>query len=266
MPSTGDPLEPQTIQNELGQSLFAKNFVFHKSIDSTNRLAKDLAVKGAPEGTVVLTEEQTMGRGRRGRKWISPGYVNLLFSLLLRPNLNPDQVFILTMVLALSAIDAVKTTTGLSSQIKWPNDLYVARKKLAGILTEFSIDGTGVEYVILGIGLNVNWDLGDEKELSSPVTSILAQTGLQTPRKELFIKCLRCFESDYLEVLSGKIKPFYKKWNDHSLILGREVEIESGDEKIRGQALRIDQQGALIIQDPQGHSRRIVSGDVSLKF
>ncbi len=260
-------LQPDIILKKLERSLFAANLVFRKSLDSTNSLAKDLAEKGAPEGTVVLAEEQRAGKGRMGRRWFSPGYRNLLFSILLRPNLHPEQIFVLTMILALAAIEAVKERTGLSPMIKWPNDLYVARKKLAGILTEFSLKEGAVEYVVLGLGLNVNWNPDEgEKEISRPGTSILAETGIETSRNDLLIELLRLFEDYYLKVLSGRIDDVYKKWNELSLILGREVEIESPKEKIQGKALRIDHHGALIIQDHTGKEKKILSGDVSLRF
>ncbi|MBW1886884.1 MAG: biotin--[acetyl-CoA-carboxylase] ligase, partial [Deltaproteobacteria bacterium] len=149
-----DLLQINLIRKRLNRSLFATNIIFHRSINSTNILAKELATKGSPEGTLVLTEKQTRGMGRMGRQWLSPGYVNLLFSILLYPNIKPDQIFVLTMTLALATIEAVKEMSGLTPLIKWPNDLYVDRKKLAGILAEFSISRGRIEYVILGLGLN----------------------------------------------------------------------------------------------------------------
>ena len=130
-------LQPDVISKSLGQSLFATEIVYHETLDSTNSVAKALASEGAAEGIVVLAEEQTAGRGRMGRRWLSPKYVNLLFSLLLRPAINPEQIYALTMNLALAACDGIEEVSMLRPMIKWPNDLYAGGKKLA---TETSAD------------------------------------------------------------------------------------------------------------------------------
>ncbi|UCF57322.1 MAG: biotin--[acetyl-CoA-carboxylase] ligase [Deltaproteobacteria bacterium] len=259
-------LQPDTILKKLGPSLFAKNFVFHRSLHSTNTVAKELASQGAPEGTIVLAEEQRAGRGRMDRRWLSQGYLNLLFSILLRPPMPPDQVFVLTMILALATIKGVGEISGLKPMIKWPNDLYVHPKKLGGILTEFSAKGKGVEYVVLGLGLNVNWSPDDDEEISNPTTSILAETGLKVSRNDLLIGILKPFETYYRKVLAGEIEDFCKRWNEYSILIGNDVEIESGEETVRGKVLRIDRDGALIIKDDEGKEQKIVSGDVSIKF
>ncbi len=259
-----DSLDPQTIINKLGSSLFAQNLVFHRSLDSTNTLAKELAAQGAPEGTLVLAEEQSAGRGRMGRRWVSPGHVNLLFSLLLRPQIHKDQVFVTTMILALATIEAIKSRTGLTSTIKWPNDIFVAGKKLGGILTEFSLSQEDIDYVVLGLGLNVNWSPHQTEGVSHLATSILAETGSRISRNNLLVAILRIFEIYYREVLSGQIDDFYRTWNEASMIIGRNVEIVSPREKTHGRALRIDRSGALIIEDDAGKEQRIISGEVSV--
>lgn len=259
-----DSLDPQTIINKLGSSLFAQNLVFHRSLDSTNTLAKELAAQGAPEGTLVLAEEQREGRGRMGRRWVSPGHVNLLFSLLLRPQIHKDQVFVTTMILALATIEAIKSRTGLTSTIKWPNDIFAADKKLGGILTEFSLRQEDIDYVVLGLGLNVNWSPHQTEGVSHLATSILAETGSRISRNNLLVAILRIFEIYYGEVLSGQIDDFYRTWNEASMIIGRNVEILSPIEKTHGRALRIDRSGALIIEDDAGKEQRIISGEVSV--
>ena len=259
-----DSLHPEIILNKLGKSMFAQNMVFHKSLDSTNTLAKALAVQGAPEGTLVLAEEQRAGRGRMGRRWVSPGYMNLLFSLLLRPNIHKDQVFVTTMILALATIEAIKSRTGLTSTIKWPNDIFVAGKKLGGILTEFSLTQEEIDYVVLGLGLNVNWSPDQTEAVSNLATSILAETGSEISRNDLLVAILRIFEIYYQEVLSGQIEDFYRTWNEASMIIGRNVEIVSPRERTQGKALRIDRNGALVIEDDTGKEQKIISGEVSV--
>jgi BirA family biotin operon repressor/biotin-[acetyl-CoA-carboxylase] ligase len=166
----------------------------------------------------------------------------------------------------LAALEAVKGATGLKPLIKWPNDLYVKRRKLAGILTEISLRQGGVEYVVLGLGLNVNWSPKEAEDIRTPATDIFAETGLKVSRNDLLIRILKSFEVYYQRVLSGDIRDFYRRWNEVSMLMGREVEIESGKETLSGRVLRIDYNGALIIEDDEGKERSIISGDVSVKF
>ena len=261
-----DILQPDFIRKGLNKSLFTTNIVFHETLNSTNLLAKELAGQGAPEGTLVLTEKQTAGRGRRSRQWFSQGYSNLLFSLLMRPDFQSDRIFILTMILALSTIDGIKEACGLELMIKWPNDLYLGRKKLAGILTEFSVRNMRTEYVVLGLGLNVNWSPEKKETLLYPATSLFTETGTSISRNELLISILKKFEDNYTQVLSGKIDEFYKRWNELSLIKGCNVTIKSDRKKLRGRAIRIENCGTLIIRDSKGFEQKIMVGDVSLDF
>ena len=261
-----EALSPSLIIKELGRSLFATNTLYYKSLHSTNIRAKALASDGAPEGTMVIAEVQTSGRGRMGRRWFSPAYRNLLFSLLLRPKIQKEQIFALTMILALATIDGVEDVSGLLPMIKWPNDLYVGRKKLAGILTEFSLRDGETDYVILGLGLNVNWRPEGEREISNPATSIFAETGIKVSRNDLLIRILRFLDSYYHDVRSGSVDFFYKRWNALSLITGREVDIESEEGRISGKAVRIEYDGALIIEGEKGEEQKVISGDVSVKL
>jgi len=261
-----DPLSPETIISRLGDSLFSKNMVFRETVNSTNVLAKELALTGAPDGTIVLAEEQTAGKGRMGRSWLSPGYKDILCSLLLRPALPVNQVFVLTMILAVAVIDGIRARTSLHMMIKWPNDLYIDRKKLGGILTEFSQKHGLVEHVILGLGLNVNWMPEEEEGLLNPATSILKETGRVVSRNELVAEILTRFDEYYRDVLTGRIEYVYERWNALSLVLGQEVYIQSQGEEVEGTALRIDQEGAMIIRRTDGREQRILSGDVSLRF
>ncbi|MCJ7594545.1 MAG: biotin--[acetyl-CoA-carboxylase] ligase [Desulfobacterales bacterium] len=261
-----DHLQPEVVKKGLGSSVFAKNVIYHESLESTNTLAKDLAIQGCPEGTVVLTEEQTQGRGRRGRTWLSPGRENLLFSVVLRPTMDPERVFVLTMILALAAVDGVNAVCGLTPGIKWPNDLYLKGKKLAGILTEFSTKGGCVDYVVLGLGLNANWNPAGQEGISNPATSLLAASGRRTDRNELLIRILGFLDVYYRDVLSGRIDSFHRRWNDLSMILGREIAVESEGERIYGRAVRIDEVGALIIEDKGRRERRIINGEVSVRL
>jgi BirA family biotin operon repressor/biotin-[acetyl-CoA-carboxylase] ligase len=258
-------LDPDIITGILGSSIFSKNMAFHERLTSTNELAKELALKGAPEGTIILTEEQTAGKGRMERRWLSPAYKNLLFSVLLRPGLPVDKAFTLTMILGFSVIEEIKARNRLDVMIKWPNDLCINYKKVGGILTEFSVRKRRLDYMILGLGLNVSWSPGGNEGIIYPATNILAESGLMISRNELLSGILKRFEGYYQKVLSGKTEDLYIRWNKLSTVIGRDVEIISQDGIVTGKALRIDSQGTLILKDDHGEEKRILSGDVSLR-
>ena len=262
-----EELNLDLIKSGLSSSLFGVNIVYHTALGSTNDLAKDLALRGAPEGTVVVTEEQTAGKGRRGRSWLAPSKTNLLFSILLRPALSPNRVFSLTMALALAALEAIEGETGLWCMIKWPNDLYVGSRKLAGILTEFAGKDRQVDWVVLGLGLNVNWCPEEGRGGSRfSATSIFAETQEKFARNGLLIQILKQFESHHERLLSGGGDDLYRKWNEYSLVLGKEVVIESEERRISGKAVRIDENGALNLEDERGREHVITHGDVSLRL
>ena len=266
-----DALDKKTILDGLGRSIFSRNIVLHRSVDSTNLLAKGLASEGAPEGTLVLAEEQTAGRGRMQRQWLSPACKNLLFSFILRPFIPLDRVFVLTMILSVAAAKAAATAMreGIGEprvMIKWPNDLYIRNKKLGGILTEFSVKDGKVEYVVLGLGLNVNWNPGENAGLLYPATSILAESGGSVSRNGLLVDILHIFAKYYEEMLSGRMEDLYRRWNELSMILGREVTVDLNGKTITGTADRIDRSGALLLKDTNGREHRILSGDVSVRI
>jgi len=261
-----EPLQLDIVFKGLGQSLFSKNLIFVETVDSTNNMAKDLAAKGAQEGTVVVAEEQTAGRGRLQRKWLSPKHANLLFSVLLRPStIVPDQIFTLTMILALASIDAVEDVSGIHIMIKWPNDLYVNQKKLGGILTEFSVRKNLVQHVVLGLGLNVNWEPADSS-LLYPSTSILTETGGAVSREQILIRILKKFERYYYQILAGKLDNFYERWNRRSMLFGKRITIQGPGESRDGIARGIDKNGALVITNDKGKEERVMCGDISVKL
>ena len=259
-------LRPEALREALKSSLFSQSIFLFQTIDSTNRHAKELSIRGEPEGTLVLAEQQTAGRGRKGRTWQSPARVNLLLSIVLRPPIKSDLAFVLTMILALAASDGVCDITGLRPLIKWPNDLYVGGRKLAGILTEFSVRENRVEYMVLGMGLNVNWDPDQSPDILNPATSLLCETGRVINRGKLLICILRHFDASYHLLLSSKITGFYRRWHELSMVLGREVAVETGGKILRGVVQKITREGALILRDSRGVEKVLLNGDVSLRF
>lgn len=254
---------PERLVRELRGSLFSAGISYRQTVGSTNDLVKDLAETGAPEGTLVLAEEQTGGRGRRGRVWHSPPRANLLFSVLLRPAVQVDGVFALTMGLALSAVEALEALAGVGARIKWPNDIYAGEKKLGGLLTEFSARGKDVAWVVLGLGLNVSWY---PEELRNQATSVLAEAHRRVSRQTLLVGILRLFEGHYRQVLAEGPETFQKRWKGACFILGQDVAVVSDKERFTGKALCIDPDGTLVLETGKGLIRKVVAGEVSLRL
>ena len=261
-----DILNAETIKSFLGNSIFSNNITVHSSLESTNNTAKELYNQGAGNGTVIIAEEQTAGRGRMDRKWLSPAYKNILISFLLKPEMKVENTYSLTLALAVAGIDAIKNISGLSCRIKWPNDIYLNDKKLAGILTEFKARGKSPDYVILGMGLNVNWSPEKEIKILFPSTSIYNETGKITSRNQLITEIIKNFETFYNNIVNERMEELYNRCNILSLLTGKDVSIDTGEEKIRGTALGIDKDGGLILKNLYGNVIKILNGDVSISF
>ena len=234
----------------------------------TNTFLKNLAQKGASEGTVVIADDQSAGMGRLGRRWYSRARENLLFSVLIRPEISADKLFVLTMIFALAGIDAVEDVSGGNALIKWPNDIYIARKKIGGILSEVSVFKGVVQHVVLGMGLNVNWKPSTDQRVLYPTSSLRVESGKRICREDLLGTLLKRFERYYEQATSGrkKTEEFHRRWNEKSVILGKTVVIETGKERIEGEAAGIDEDGALTVILPGGRKRRFLCGDVSVRF
>lgn len=257
---------PGILRESLPRSLFTQVVYYFPVLGSTNSYLTELAKRGEPEGALVITEKQTRGKGRLGRQWHSPSGVNLLFSTLFRPPFSIDRVFSLTMLIAVSLVDAIREVTGLRALIKWPNDIYVNDKKMAGILTEFSADTRGIEHVVVGTGLNVNWDILDRPELEPMATSLMKEVGHPVSRVTLLSHILDELESNYRRLLRGEDAPIRDRWNKHSMVIGKEVLIDPEGEAKRAKARGIDRNGALLIEEEGGRASSVVCGDVRVLF
>ena len=265
---SAEPFNPDILARALKAGLFGKNIIFKDTIGSTNVFLKRLAEEGASEGTVVIADEQSAGLGRLGREWFSKKGENLLFSVLLRPRLPPSKLFVVTMIFALAGIDAIKETSGLNAMIKWPNDIYIDGKKIGGILAEFSVVQGVVQHLVLGMGLNVNWNPEMERTLLYPTSNIFAESLKKVSREVILVNLLKRLEVSYCELGRDMkaAKGFYEKWNQKSLIFGKAVVIETGKERIEGKATRIDRDGALTLITVDGSERKFLCGDVSVKM
>ncbi|HZL12656.1 MAG TPA: biotin--[acetyl-CoA-carboxylase] ligase, partial [Verrucomicrobiae bacterium] len=237
-----------------------------KQTTSTNDVIEKLARDGVKEGVVVFAESQTRGRGRLGRKWISPAHKGLWFSILLRPDLRPQETTQLTVASATALHRAIQSETGLKPEIKWPNDILIGGKKVAGILTELSAELDKVRYVILGIGIDVNLDADElPAELKKIATSLKIESGGTISRAELATVILRALDEDYSRICAGEFAAVADEWEENCATIGKNVTVQIGDRKIRGRAESLDDDGALLLRTEHGHLERITGGDVTLE-
>lgn len=259
-----DRIEEKELISRLPPASMWNSFHLFSVTDSTNIRAVHLAEAGAPHGTVLCADSQTGGRGRLGRSWESPPGVNLYISLLLRPPIDPREAPCLTLVTAVALADAVEEAAGMSAALKWPNDLYLRGRKAAGILAEMSADPDRLRYVVIGVGLNVNADREDfPVALRSKATSLKRETGRPHRRVELLARFLERFEEAYGMYRSGGLPALLPRWNRRCLLAGKTVLLRHGEQDLRGTAVRVDEEGALVFRpEGTGATRRIHSGEI----
>lgn len=233
---------------------------------STNDVAEKLARDGVREGVVVFAESQTRGRGRLGRKWVSPARKGLWFSILLRPNLRPQETTQLTVASATALRRAIFSQTRLQPEIKWPNDILIGGKKVAGILTEMSAELDRVRHVIPGIGIDVNQDASEfPAELRKTATSLKIESGESLSRAALATTVLRELDREYSRVCAGKFSEIAEEWVAHCGTIGKDVTVRIGERAIRGRAESLDTDGALILRTEHGRLQCITGGDVTVE-
>jgi BirA family transcriptional regulator, biotin operon repressor / biotin---[acetyl-CoA-carboxylase] ligase len=233
---------------------------------STNDLVEKLARDGVPEGVVVFAESQTRGRGRLGRKWVSPARKGLWFSVLLRPDLRPQAATQLTVATATALVRAIQMQTGLRPEIKWPNDILVRGKKAAGVLTELNAELDHVKYLILGIGVDVNLAPSDlPAEVRKIATSLKIEAGQAFRRADLAGAILRELDRDYERIRNQGFAAVADEWEKHCTTLGRRVAIHIGDRTVEGRAESLDPDGALLLRTDHGHLERVIGGDVTVQ-
>ena len=256
-------LLPGEIREGLDTKVFGKREIIHfKETDSTNARAKDFAIQGAPEGTLVVSERQTAGRGRKGRIWFSPPEAGIFASLILRPTLPPNEAPKITFVTAVAAAEALLHLTSLDVSIKWPNDILVNGKKIAGILTEISTEMDAIDYVVVGIGMNIN-NPGFPDDIRERATSILIETKERFPRVRIVREYLRRQEAYCSRLKTSGFAPILTRWKELADIIGKQIKVEMIDKTYVGEVEDIDPEGVLILKDGKGVSHRIFSGDVT---
>ena len=235
---------------------------WREQLDSTQRLARELARAGVPEGTTVIAESQTSGRGRLGRQWYSPAGQNLYCSVVLRPSLAPPDVPRLALIAGLAVADAVRALTAAEPALKWPNDVLVDGRKVAGILTELEAEVERVHHAIVGIGVNLNAE-AFPAELAATATSLRLATGRPVERAPFTAGLLAALEARYRRLLADGFAAMRSEWEACSSLTGKEVRVTAPEGEVAGRVLGIDDDGALRLAGPRGELR-VVAGEVTV--
>jgi len=247
-----------------GKSL-TKQMIYYDEIDSTNLEAHRLAKKGGEHGIVVAAGSQSAGRGRLGRSWNSPAESNIYMSLLLRPDLEPDQAPMLTLVMACSVAETIRETTGLDAQIKWPNDIVVNGKKVCGILTEMNAEVGRINYVVIGVGINVNTE-GFPEELQEMATSLSMEAARTFFKEDILSEVLTHFEKDYaIFIKTGSFRKLKSRYENLLVNRGKMVKILGETEPYQALALGINEKGELLVRREDGSETTVYAGEVSVR-
>jgi BirA family biotin operon repressor/biotin-[acetyl-CoA-carboxylase] ligase len=263
--SVPDILTQEEIGYYLKTKQIGKQVLYHPQIGSTNEEAKRQGAQGVKHGTVIIADEQVAGKGRLGRNWSSPPGTGIWMSILLRPELQPVDAPKITLVAGLAVCKAVEKVTGLCARIKWPNDIVIQGKKVCGILTEMSAEMEQVNYIVLGIGMNVNTE-GFPEEIGHIATSLRLEGNKKYCRKELVSEIFHQFEAYYEAFLSHEnLSPILEKYKKFCVTLGREVQVIRRQDTFRGMAEDIDMDGNLVVQKENGERVSVFSGEVSVR-
>lgn len=249
------------IQNEWA----GKRIYYYEETGSTNIDAKRLGEEGGVHGTVVAADKQNAGRGRRGRSWQSPAGKDIYFTILLRPEFAPDKAAGLTLVMALSVAQAIEGVCGMEAGIKWPNDVVLNGKKICGILTEMNVETDYIQYVVIGVGINVNLDAMPE-EIEQTATSILLESGKETARAELLQEVLKRFEENYETYERDlNLSNMLEEYNRHLVNRNKQVRVLDPKGEYDGMARGINARGELLVETADGKTVEVYAGEVSVR-
>lgn len=262
--SRPDNIDFDQMQKDLQTSIIGKEMFYYESLESTNTRAKEIAFQ-AIEGSLVIAEEQTAGKGRMGRAWSSPKNKGIYMSVILKPNTDPVNVARLTL-LGAAAINLALKDIGIKSEIKWPNDVVINGKKVAGVLTEMHSELGIINYVILGIGINANLNLDQiPEELKEKATSLKAIKGEKIDRRELFVRLVTRIDQLYAEFIqTGEIDGAIQICKDNSAVIGKEIDVYQGKEKRQGRAIELNKNGELLVEFETG-VENLFSGEISIR-
>lgn len=246
--------------------ILGKEYIYFDEINSTNTYAKQVALD-KQEGTIILAEKQTQGKGRLGRAWSSGKGLGIYMTVILKPQILPADTVIITQVAAAAIVQAIKKTLQCDAKIKWPNDIIINNKKVCGILTELSGEIENLNYIVIGIGINVNQVEEDfEKGLEDKATSIRACLGKKVSRKKLFHAAIESLNNMYKEFITQKsVDSVMNICREYSATIGKEVRVVYNNKNIEGKAIDITENGSLLVQDKDGNLTEIISGEASVR-
>lgn len=257
-------LSEQAIEEGLSTKVVGRHIVYRERVDSTNNVAKKLADEGAPEGTIVVAEEQTGGRGRINRLFLSPFAKGVWFSLILRPNIPPMEVSKMTLLAAVAVARAIRHHGLTDCGIKWPNDILVKGRKMVGILTELNGSAEKVNYIIMGIGVNTGITAEDLSKDLQPIVTSFAREGVRVSRLALLETLLKEIEGLYQTICRDGFAPVLAEWRALSCMLGQDVTVTSIDKTFSGKAVDIDENGNLLVATPEG-VEVVMAGDIHVR-
>lgn len=253
-------LNLEKAESALRTRAIGRRFIYFTSTTSTQDIARREAEQGAPEGTAVVAEEQTAGRGRLGRAWVSPAGKNLYFTLVLRPDLA--RLRVLGMAAPLAVARAVETVTGIPAQLKWPNDVLISGRKLAGVLIDSEISGGEVVFALVGIGINVNFDTDEDGEIAPIGTSLKREAGRTVSRENVLAAVFNEFERLYEDTSPAVVR---ESWKARLETIGREVRARFGDTVYEGVAEDVNADGSLLLRLADGSQAVLEAGEVTLR-
>ena len=257
-------LLPYEIEKNLDTRVIGTSFRYFHHTPSTNSIGKQLCAEGDPgrfHGTVIVAEEQTGGIGRMGRTWISPAG-GIWITIILKPHIPVDHIFMITMAGSLAVARAIRKEFGLGALIKWPNDIFIGKKKIGGLLLEMAAEADTVHYCLLGIGVDVNNPVKNfAAGLQREITTISAEVGHEVDCASFLARILKEFENRYLLVESGEYETIMQEWKSLSATLENRVQIRTLKNSFEGEAIDIDEFGALIVRKDNGKLERVVAGD-----
>lgn len=258
-----DKLDYESVKDLLHTKYIGRNIVYLEKTTSTNDIAKKLGDEGAVEGTVVIAEEQSAGRGRMGRKWATHRGDAIAMTLLLRPEIPVKDAPSITPILALSAVQGIMDSCQIECGIKWPNDVVLDRKKVSGILTEMKAAGSMVGYIVVGIGLNINQEEFEE-DIKDIAVSLKKFTGINYDRRKIISAVLNRFEENYDMFKEHGISYFKEELKKYSVLIGKRINISLVEDGFEGEAMDIGDDGSLIVRKDDGKLKRVISGEVTL--
>ena len=252
------------LKQHLNTNYIGQEIRYLESVSSTNDYLKKIAKDIDSEGLIVIANEQTKGKGRLGRTWITTKDDSIAISILLKPNVNIERASLITMIAGVSVVEGIQNSTDITPSIKWPNDIYIDNKKLGGILAESSFNNGTLEHIVLGIGININ-QTNFDKRLESSATSLKKVCGKELDKEVIIANILNVFEKYYNLFKSNDLMAFMDKLKHNSCVLGKNVAIINNNETYIGKAINITDSGSILIKLNNGEIREFVNGDISLR-